>query len=444
MRLPPVLGAITVVAAVISLGPPEVTADPGQLFEYAVPVPTVEREDTLVSGFDVLEKRDGDTLYVLGNTATGERLRSAGFAPRVHTTVTPLVGERPSTRLVPGAPGPRDAINETYFGGYRTVNAHYAHLDRVAREHPDLATTVTYGQSHLRRRDPDTGYDLRAVCVTKKAAGDCALSPDAPKPRLVMDTQIHAREIAAGDMSWRFLDQLIDGYGRDPRITRILDTTEIWLIPIVNPDAVDYVQQGGTKMMARKNRNTTHGPCTGPEAGIDLNRNWGFKWGTGGSSADPCSDSYKGPGADSEVETQALRDLYTRLFKARGNGGTEPVPDDVTGIVFSIHSTMGAHMFPPGWDRSRGPNYSALSAIGRRMAESTGYKHGPIGTTIYVATGSSLDWAYGHLGVAGIVTELDSCGSFAPKYSCTDKDWKVNSPTFLYLAETAAAPYRER
>ena len=46
--------------------------------------------------------------------------------------------------------------------------------------------------------------------------------------------------------------------------------------------------------------------------GTDLNRNWGYHWNDGGSSNNPCSDSYMGKSAFSEVENQNVRDFLEK------------------------------------------------------------------------------------------------------------------------------------
>ena len=43
--------------------------------------------------------------------------------------------------------------------------------------------------------------------------------------------------------------------------------------------------------------------------GVDANRNWGYHWNEGGSSSDPCSDTYHGPEAFSEIENKNVRDF---------------------------------------------------------------------------------------------------------------------------------------
>ena len=47
--------------------------------------------------------------------------------------------------------------------------------------------------------------------------------------------------------------------------------------------------------------------------GVDLNRNWGYQWMTGGSSSNPCSDTYAGTKANSELETQAIQNYILSM-----------------------------------------------------------------------------------------------------------------------------------
>lgn len=63
--------------------------------------------------------------------------------------------------------------------------------------------------------------------------------------------------------------------------------------------------------MLRKNRNVDES-CNPLTGGVDLNRNYGFKWGIDneGSNPNPCSQSYRGKGPFSEPETQAIRNWF--------------------------------------------------------------------------------------------------------------------------------------
>jgi hypothetical protein len=326
------------------------------------------------------------------------------------------------------------------------VNAQYAHLDKVAADHPDLGTVVTYGASFLKTRNPATGYDLRAICLTHKQAGDCALSPTAPKPRFLLMAQIHAREIVTGDIAWRFIDRLATAYGTDSTVTALLNSTEVWVIPITNPDGVDEVQQGGNRpYLQRKNRDGTG--CTNPptgsnQLGVDLNRNNGSHWDTTGVSSNKCSQTYPGASANSEPETQAVESLFRKLFAdQRGPNDSDPAPATTRGAMITLHSFAGMNLFPWGWSNTHSPNDAKLRAIATTMSSFNGYQHGQPGEILYNASGTSDDWSYGDLGIASFTIEVASCGSFTPAYSCTTTDYNKNLPVLMYVAGLAKAPY---
>jgi hypothetical protein len=444
--------ALAVVALVVA-GPltPSASADSSQLFVYRVAAATDTAAQTLIdSGYDVLENRSGNDLFVLGDPATGARLRAAGFRPVVSEKLTPTGGVPPSTRLVPNAAAPAVApIDETYFGGYRTVSAQYAHLGKVATDRADLATVVDYGDSYLKTRNPATGYDLKAICLTRKQAGDCALTPNAPKPRFLLMTQIHAREIVTGDLSWRFIDHVVGNYGGDAAVTALLNSTEVWIVPIVNPDGVDVVQQGGTRpYLQRKNLNASSGtqcanpPTSANQGGVDLNRNTRNHWNTSGTSSNACSQTYPGRTADSEPETVAIQQLFRQLFKdQRGPNDTDAAPVTTRGAMISLHSSAGMNLYPWGWSTKDSANEAGLRRIATRMSQLNGYRNGQPGDILYTASGTSDDWSYGELGIASFTTELASCGSFTPAYSCTATDWAKNLPVLMYLASIAKSPY---
>jgi carboxypeptidase T len=451
-RLWTLASAITAVALVVA-GPqiPSANADSSQLFVYRVAAATDAAAQKLIdSGYDVLENRSGNDLFVLGDTTTGTKLRAAGFRPVVSEKLMPTGGKAPSTRLVPNAPAPAVApIDETYDGGYRTVRAQYAHLDKVATDYASLVSVVDYGDSYLKTRNPATGYDLKAICLTHKQAGDCALNPNAPKPRFLLMTQIHAREIVTGDLSWRFIDHLTTRYGSDAAVTALLNSTEVWVVPIVNPDGVDVVQQGGARpYLQRKNLNTSSGAqCANPpsvsnQGGVDLNRNTKTHWNTSGTSSNACSQIYPGRVADSEPETVAIEQLFRQLFKdQRGPNDADAAPVTTRGAMISLHSYAGMNLFPWGWTTKDSANDAALNKIATRMSQLNGYQHGQPGDILYTASGTSDDWSYGELGIASFTTELASCGSFTPAYSCTATDWAKNLPVLMYLAGIAKAPY---
>jgi carboxypeptidase T len=450
------LSILVTVGAVVTLlvaGPRTGTAiaQSDQLFIYRVSATEAAAQTLLRGGFDVLENRTGSDLYVLGDEATAGKLRAAGVPPAAAEKLRPATWQPPSTRLIPNAKAPTVApIDETYNGGYRTVRAHHAHLDKVAADHPNRATLVDYGDSYLKTRNAATGYDLKAICLTNKQAGDCALTPSAAKSRFLLMTQIHAREIVTGEISWRFIDHLVNGYGTDAAVTALLNSTEVWVVPIVNPDGVDVVQQGGNRpYLQRKNLNDTAGPSCprppsgGSQVGVDLNRNTANHWNTAGTSANPCSQTYPGRGPDSEPETKAINQLFRQLFAdQRGPADTDAAPATTRGAMISIHSAAGMNLFPWGHTNRHAPNDAKLRAIATQMSRLNGYRSGQPGEILYNASGTSDDWTYGELGIASFTIEAASCGTFTPAFSCAGTDYQRNLPVLMYVAGLAKAPYR--
>jgi len=109
---------------------------------------------------------------------------------------------------------------------------------------------------------------------------------------------------------------LLENYSSDPSIKNIVDNTEMYFIPVVNPDGYIYNQttnpNGGG--LWRKNRRN-NGDNT---YGVDLNRNYSYNWGydNTGSSGNTNSDTYRGPSPFSEPESRIMRDFtYQRALR---------------------------------------------------------------------------------------------------------------------------------
>ncbi|GDY33109.1 M14 family zinc carboxypeptidase [Gandjariella thermophila] len=464
MRLPgPItaLVAATLAATAFLLVPqagvrPAVTAASTRLnaplFVYRV-AHAAPQADTLVGyGFDVLEQRQGDDLFVLGDAAAGDRLRQAGFTATVDRAL-PSPKWTPPARRADNTVQRAGDVNETYYGGYHTVNAQYAHLDQVAAQHRDLATVVTYGQSWRKQHGVSGGYDLRAICISKQGDGACRRNPNSTRPRFFLMAQIHAREITTGDVAWRWIDELVGRYGSDSAITSLVNSTELWVVPIANPDGVDIVQQGGdSPNLQRKNADDGNGrncSLTG-QIGVDLNRNAGTHWDTTGISHNPCNEVYDGPQADSEVENTALEQLFRDLYPAvRGSGDAAAAPADTRGMMITLHSDASMVLFP--WEynaRVHTGNDAALRALAKQMGQITGYRYGQAGEILYNASGGTDDWTYDKLGVASFTIEVGDnegrgCDGFLPPYSCQASFfWPKMNAALRYAAQHAAAPYR--
>ena len=108
----------------------------------------------------------------------------------------------------------------------------------------------------------------------------------------------------------RLLHYFLDSYGTDREITKLVNTTELWFVPVANPDGYDFTfEPTASGCGARTCATTTATARSRRGDGVDLNRNYAYKWGydNEGSSPDPASETYRGPAPDSEPETQGAR-----------------------------------------------------------------------------------------------------------------------------------------
>lgn len=403
---------------------------------WRVPATAAQAQALTNAGFDV-EEGDAGAVFVVGGQAVANQLRARGFRPSYYDTVYKELPAQGNSLAA-----------DTYYGGYRTVTAHENHLTAVAAAHPDLATKYTIGQSWKKTKGQG-GHDIQALCLTKKQSGDCTLSTTSPKPKFFLMAQIHARELSTGELAWRWIDYLADGYATDATAKSILDTTEVWVVPIANPDGVDIVASGGNSpKLQRKNANNSRGSCTGTNIGVDLNRNSTFKW--GGDSNSACAETYQGVSAGSEPEVQALEKLARAIFPdQRGTGNNDPAPSTAKGTMITLHSYGNDIIIPWGFTQTTSPNDAQYRRLGAKYSASNGYLVGTNEETVgYDTSGTTDDFTYGELGVASVTFEVGgssgSCGGFLPRYTCVDSTfWPKNKGALITAAKAAAAPYQQ-
>ena len=96
-------------------------------------------------------------------------------------------------------------------------------------------------------------------------------------------------------MTRRLMHYMLDGYGNNPEITDLVNTTELWFLPVANPDGYDFTFSEGNRLWRKNLRdNNNDGAITNGD-GVDLNRNFAVKWGydNEGSSPDPSGETYR-------------------------------------------------------------------------------------------------------------------------------------------------------
>lgn len=202
---------------------------------------------------------------------------------------------------------------------------------------------------------------------------------------LVNGTQ-HAREWIASMVTTCVADRLVREYDTNPVIRAFVDSTELWIVPVVNPDGYQY--SWSTNRYWRKNRRGGHG--------VDLNRNFAVGWGGSGASGNKRSDVYRGEYAFSEPETAALRDLAKRERVA---------------LHLDIHAYGQLLLYPWNYTAAPTKDRDRFAAIGDRLATAMFVKHETPyrlmqGVELYPAAGTMTDWMYGEAGALSYTIEL--------------------------------------
>jgi len=321
------------------------------------------------------------------------------------------------------------------YACYETVEETFAAADGLIAARPTLGSWVNAGPSWLKTQNPASGYDLKVLKLTNSAVP----APAEGKPKLFVNSAIHAREYTTAPLVLEFARWLVNGHGTNADATWILDHHEVHLLLHANPDGRKRAETG---LSWRKNVNNAYCANTNTR-GVDLNRNFSHSWNTTsgqGSSGTQCNLTYRGPFAASEPETRAIEGYIRSLWPdRRGPNPSDAAPADTSGIHLDIHSFSQLVLWPWGDTATPAPNGAALQTLGRRFAFFNGYSPTQsIG--LYPTDGTSDNPSYGELGVAAYTFELGT--SFFQSCSVYENDIKPkNLPALVYAAKVVRTPY---
>ncbi|XP_062502732.1 zinc carboxypeptidase-like [Corticium candelabrum] len=199
--------------------------------------------------------------------------------------------------------------------------------------------------------------------------------------KIYFQCQIHAREWISGAVCMYVVDYLVSSYGEVAEVTDLLEKLQILVVPFVNPDGYKYTWINDR--LWRKNRAVNEGSSC---RGVDLNRNYNEHWNEGGSSSNPCSETYHGSSAESEPETQVVSSFF------RDNG-------PIIGAI-DWHSFSQLILRAYGWTYEDSPDESLLKELGDGMSRSAYEIHQKHYTSqksigLYPTSGTASDWFYG-------------------------------------------------
>jgi hypothetical protein len=319
---------------------------------------------------------------------------------------------------------------------YRRLVDYDTEMAELAEKNPKLVKLFEMARPSLEGR---TVYGLEIAADVKDA--------DDGRPIYYIDGVHHAREWPASEYTMLFIHQLVEKYGKDPKITSLLRKARVIAVPIVNVDGFEYSRESITSLTQqtrnatstlggfngfegywRKNRRSTTGVTVpaaqkNPDAhGVDPNRNYPYLWGDsqGGSSGTQLDQTYRGTAPFSEPETQNVRDII--------------LGRPVTGVI--TNHTYQASVLRAGGGEA--PDDKLLIEIGAKMAKILNYDlRASVG---YPTTGTTDDWAYAAMGSLGFTIEHGRQGFHPPYADEVGAFWKEHMQAFMVMFEAAANP----
>ena len=330
------------------------------------------------------------------------------------------------------------ASGYTVFRSYSEDGGIRDELIELARQYPTLTKLVSIGKTVQ-------GKDIFAIKVTK----DAAQLDDGSRPSVLYSSTQHAREWITTEMNRRLLHHYLEQYAADAAIQRVVDTTELWFVPVANPDGYDHAFTEGNRLWRKNLRdNDGDGVITGLD-GVDPNRNFSYRWGYDNEGSSPSfgSETYRGTAPASEPETRALDGLMSKIgfeFQINYHSAAElllygigwqvatPTPDDL------LYETLAGDDVNPavaGYD----PDISA--ELYTTNGETTEHAHNRYGTLAFTPEMSTCE-------TASAVDRKDAfepedCASvfnFPDSEALIQAEFLKNIPFALAVARSAADP----
>ena len=256
-------------------------------------------QQLIEAGFDVPAGGITEQYFeVIVSDAELEVLRQNGLKPQMITVGRPF-RDIQAERLV-RSDAVRRYFEDALTGTLQTVPAEYpdlaqirAQMDAVQATFPSICGVVDLTETFGTLATFE-GRHIVAVKISDH------VTEDEDEPAFLLVGAHHAREIVTPIVALHVIEQLTQQYGLNPAITALVDEYEIWVAPVWNPDGYEYVFT--TDNYWRKNRRDL-----GVGVGVDLNRNYPFGWDAGcGGGTTVTSQTYRGPTAASEPETQTM------------------------------------------------------------------------------------------------------------------------------------------
>lgn len=287
----------------------------------------------------------------------------------------------------------RQTLWENYHS-YNSTNSLTLELFNLSAQHPNIMKVISIGKSW-------EGRDIWAVKISNNVDIE-----DPDKPEILFDSNHHAREWLTIELAMFIIHKFVGEYASNSTISELVNTTQIWVIPTMNPDGrvfdgipYDGIDPNSTTFWRKNKRdNNGNGRFEPQYDGVDLNRNYPFAWGMG-SSSNPSAEDYRGPYPASEPEVQA----YINFVKKH---------HFIVGV--SYHAYGQYLLYPWGYTSANTPDELYFNATAHKLKSliknTAGSRRswiiGQPPDVLYAVGGSTLDYLYGVHRVLAFSPEL--------------------------------------
>ena len=405
----------------VALAPPASAQGRQSLDMYTARVTAAKASQLLKKGYDVTDvthRRRYSAIDIVLTRAQRARLAASGVKLRLKRTRSGKTLRKVAAAQAQGGYTVYRSWDER--GGIRDE------LYRTARQNPSLVKLKVLGRTHQ-------GRELIAMKLTQGARG----KRDGSRPAALYTATQHAREWISTEVNRRTMHWFIDQYrSHDDEVRDLVKDVELWFVIVSNPDGYEYTFDH--ERLWRKNLRNNDGiaEITGAD-GVDPNRNFNehWKYDNEGSSGIFSSETFRGPAAASEPETQAMQGLI----------------DSVDPEMHSNwHSYGPLILFPQGWivgaPDADNPIYTALAGTDANPAI-PGFDPGLSAEELYVTNGETTDYADVNAGAISFTPELNEgcpgCGFVFPdNEALVEAEFRRTLPFSLSLARSADNPGR--
>ena len=268
------------------------------------------------------------------------------------------------------------------FGGFYTYNEMLNELDDMHSLYPEIISARSDIKDENFSSSPHIHetYEGRYLQWVKISDNP---NVSEGEPQILYTALHHAREPASLQQLIYFMWYLLENYDSNNSIKQIIDNSELFFVPCVNPDGYIFnetIEPNGGGMW-RKNTRDSHG--------VDNNRNYSYidengneVWNTSGTSSNPYGNTYAGDGPFSESENRAIRYFVeSNNFK----------------IALNNHTYGNLLLYPYGYDYNQTTEDDDIfQFISSALVSENNYDN-IISADLYPAAGDSDDFMYGML-----------------------------------------------